>query len=106
MVKNPVIDCTCMAEVENYCGSPAVLKGPFRFSLSHYLQGCMDVAFSSTKKVNLRLYKVNVMTDFCETWYLGSTRNKCYLCGVSLQIAHLHICSDWLIMTKANIQSW
>ena len=51
------------------------------------------------------------MTDFYETWYVGSARHKCYLHvgGVSLRtvhyIAHFHICSDWLITTKANIQS-
>ena len=30
---------------------------------------------SSTKKVNLR---ERAMTDFHETWYMGSVRHKCY----------------------------
>ena len=51
------------------------------------------------------------MTDFCQTWYVG--------CGGGAQILptwsvvtecaylipHLHICSDWLITKKSNIQS-
>ena len=39
------------------CGPPAMLEGPFRFSLSRclyiWMDECMDGGCSSTKKVNL-----------------------------------------------------
>ena len=45
-----------------------------------------------------------------ETWYVGSGGHKYYPHGLSSPkcahlIPHLHICSDWLITTKANILS-
>ena len=29
------------------------------------------------------LYQENAMTDFHDIWYVGSTRHKCYPCGLS-----------------------
>ena len=53
--------------------------------------------------------------EFCmdyidETWYVDSDGHKCYPRSLfSLKcvylIPHLHICSDWLITKKSNIQS-
>ena len=49
------------------------------------------------------------MTNFLETCYVGRGRHRRYPWGVvtefGYQIANLHICSDWLMITKANIQS-
>ena len=54
--------------------------------------------------------------EFCmgyidETWYVCSDGHKYYPCQCGLSssnahlIPHLHICSDWLITKKSNIQS-
>ena len=45
-----------------------------------------------------------------ETWYVGSDGYKYFPCGLSsvnvhILMPHLHICSDWLITKKSNIQS-
>ena len=45
-----------------------------------------------------------------ETWYVGSDGHKYYTCGLVVTncaylIPHLHICSDWLITKKSNIQN-
>ena len=70
----------------------------------------LDVGFSSTKKVNLRFCNDNAMTNFCKTWYVGSGgAHVLPMWSVVTECAnlipHLHICSDWLITKKSNIQS-
>ena len=89
-----------------FCGLPAMLEEPLRFSLSRCLSVWMDVWMYICGLLVNR--KANFVYDFCETWHVGSGRHRHYLRGVSspnVYIAHLHICSDWLIVTKANIQS-
>ena len=84
----------------HFCGSPAMLEGPLRFSmtLSHCLDVCMDwwmyygqcmfLVNISTKKANLSM---NAMIDVCETWYVGSSGHTYYQCGLSSLNAHIII---------------
>ena len=37
-----------------------------------YMDVCTDVGFSSTSKVNICFSNENAMTNFRETWYVGS----------------------------------
>ena len=77
------------------------------------MDGCMDgwmgVDCSSTKKVNLRFSNENAVTNFRKTLYVGSGAQVLPKWSVVTKCAylihHLHICSDWLIIKKANIQS-
>ena len=57
-----------------------------------------------TKKVNLRFSNENSITNFCQTWYVGSGGHKFYPHG--LLSPNVHICSDWLITKMANIQNF
>ena len=97
-----------------FCGPPAMLEGPLSFQLSRclywcmYMYGCTDVGFSSTSKVNLRFSNENAMTDFHKTWYVVSGGAQVLILSVVTKCAylipHLHICSDWLITNKLNMQ--
>ena len=62
--------------------------------------------YSSTNKSNLRY---NAMTDFHQTWYVGSAGYKYYphcLSSLSVHIEKLicSVCSDWLITKEAKYQ--
>ena len=52
---------------------------------------------------------MKAMTDFRRTWYVGSgsTSSTHVVCHHRMHIysSHLHICSDWLLTKKSNIQS-
>ena len=71
----------------------------------------MDVGqISSTSKGKTSLSNENAMTNFHQTWCVGSggaqalpTRSIVTECAYLRP--HLHICSDWLITKKSNIQS-
>ena len=65
---------------------------------------------SSASKVNLRFSNENAMTDFHKTWYVGSGGAQVLptwsvVTEYAYLIPHSHICSDWLITKKSNIQS-
>ena len=64
---------------------------------------------SSTSKGKPSLSNENAMTDFHQTWYVGSGAQLLTTWSVVTECAylipHLHICSDWLIINKSNIQS-
>ena len=71
---------------------------------------CNDVGFSSTSKGKPSLSNENAMTDFRQTWYVGSGGAQVLpmwsvVTECAYLIPHLHICSDWLITKKSNIQS-
>ena len=51
--------------------------------LSVWMDGCMQVALQQTGK------PWKAMTDFHETWYVGSGRHRYYPSGVSLPSAHI-----------------
>ena len=76
---------------------PAVLEGPLSFHLSRCLYVhtdvqmyvCVDVAFSSTSKGKSLLCYENAMTDFRQTWYVGSEGHKNYPSGLLSLNAHI-----------------
>ena len=70
---------------------------------------CIDVGFSSTSKGKPSLSNENAVTNFRQTWYVGSWEVQVLpmwsvITECAHLIPHLHICSDWLIK-KSNIQS-
>ena len=84
-----------------------MLEGPVFICDAVCMDGCQ---ISSTSKGKSSLSNENAMTDFRQTWYVGSGGLKYYPRGLSSPnahklIPHLHISSDWLITKKSNIQS-
>ena len=53
------------------------------------MYGRTDVGFSSTSKGKPSLSNENAMTDFRQTWYVGSDGHKYYPCGLSSPNAHI-----------------
>ena len=51
--------------------------------------GCMDVGFLSTSKAKPLLSNENAMTDFRQTWYVGSGEHKYYPCGLLSPNVHI-----------------
>ena len=69
---------------------------------------CNDVGFTSTSKGKPLLSNENAMTDFRQTWYVGSGGAQVLptwsvVTECAYLIPHLHICSDWLITKKSDI---
>ena len=51
---------------------------------------CNDVGFSSTSKSKPSLSNENTVTDFRQTWYVGSGGgHKCYPCGLLSPNVHI-----------------
>ena len=75
-----------------------------------WMDGWMDVGFSSTKNLNLRFKKENAMTDFrfvkLSMRVVLGTSVTYVVCCYQMRISNSSFAySDWLITTKANIQS-
>ena len=49
----------------------------------------LDVGFSSTSEGKPSLSNENAMTDYRQTWYVGSDWYKYYPCGLSLPNTHI-----------------
>ena len=92
-----------------------MLEGPLSFHMScclyvqMYVYLCTDVGFLSTSKGKPSLSNEKAMTDFRQTWYVGSEGHKYYPCGLLSPNAHISylICIPVLIgyNKKSNIQS-
>ena len=89
----------------SFCGQPAMLEGPLKFSFVT-LSVCADVGFLSTfsstsKGKPLQSFSnENAMTDFHQTWYVGSgggTSTTHVVCCHQMCIFNTSYCiSDWL----------
>ena len=73
-----------------------MLEGPLEFSfvtlsvwMDVLMYVCSDVGFSSISKGKPSLYNENAMTDFRQTWYVGSGWHKYYPRGLLSPNVHI-----------------
>ena len=90
-----------------------MLEGPLSFHLSRCLDVptdvCMDVGFSSTSKGKPLLSNENAMTNFRQTWYVGSggTNTTQVVCRHRMRIFNTSFAYLFCLANnkKSNIQS-